>query len=298
MAWRGGATREAMTRSVERRLASVAQQWRPTPAPPEALPDAGWAGIDWVGPDDSDLAAGELDAAVGLPGRSRRVALGPWTASAVRGLAVLVAIAVAVAAYWAWSGRPRAVADVPEVIATGVPVIAPASASAAPVIDHADPSTQVPSPSAPSADGPAAPATVVVHVAGLVATPGLVELPAGSRVADALVAAGGVTRRRAADSVNLARILVDGEQIMVADGASGASPAGAATAASSTASPVNLNAATVDDLDALPGIGPVLATRIVAWRVANGPFRSVDELGEVSGIGEVVLGQLRSLVAV
>jgi competence protein ComEA len=142
-------------------------------------------------------------------------------------------------------------------------------------------------------------AEVVVHVTGLVERPGLVRLPAGARVADAIAEAGGVTQRRAADSVNLARVLTDGEQVVVSLTPATAAPAPAAAApAGAPTAPVDLNAATPEALDALPGVGPVIAARIVAWRTTHGQFRSVEELGEVSGIGEAILAQLRPLVRV
>ena len=141
------------------------------------------------------------------------------------------------------------------------------------------------------------PAVVVVHVSGLVAHPGLVELPTGARVADAVEAAGGVTRPRAADSVNLARILVDGEQVVVSLSPPVAGGA-VATGGRPATGPVDLNLASPAALEALPGVGPVLASRIVAWRLANGSFRSIEELAEVSGIGAAVLEQVRPLVRV
>ena len=111
----------------------------------------------------------------------------------------------------------------------------------------------------------------------------------------AIAAAGGVTRPRAADSVNLARVLADGEQIAVGVDA----VAAASTPTTGAVAPiVDLNTADLAALDSLPGVGPVLAGRILAWRQAHGPFRSVDELGEVSGIGDAILGQLRPLVRV
>ena len=161
-------------------------------------------------------------------------------------------------------------------------------------------------PSARTGSAPPVP-QVVVHVTGLVARPGLVRLPLGSRVADAIAAAGGVTRRRAADSVNLARVLVDGEQVVV--GAPAGAPGHRARrpprrgcrrerrwARPRLRRPQHgrLRGA----LEELPGVGPVIAARIVAWRVANGPFRSVEELGEVSGIGDAILAQVRDLVRV
>ncbi len=205
--------------------------------------------------------------------------LGPWTGSALRGLAIIVAVTLVLGAYWAWSGRPRAVAVGPS------PSTAAVEPSGAPSVD--------PPATPPATPSPAA--VVVVHVVGRVARPGLVTLPAGSRVADAIAAAGGVTRPRAADSVNLARVLADGEQIAVGVDA----VAAASTPTTGAVAPiVDLNTADLAALDALPGVGPVLAGRILAWRQAHGPFRSVDELGEVSGIGDAILGQLRPLVRV
>ncbi len=220
----------------------------------------------------------------------KRLVLGPWSGSAVRGLVLLLGVALAVAGYWAWSGRPRAVTPTP--IASGPQSPAPAARSAG-TAPAAEASAGT-APAAPSAStAPAAPPAVVVHVMGHVRRPGLVELAPGSRVADAIAAAGGVSDPAAADTVNLARLVVDGEQIAVAVPATDDGPAEGTAGAI-----VDLNAADAAALDALPGIGPVLAGRIVAWRDANGPFRSVDELAEVSGIGGAILGQLRPLVRV
>jgi competence protein ComEA len=144
-------------------------------------------------------------------------------------------------------------------------------------------------------------ATVVVHVAGQVKRGGLVTLPAGSRVADAVRAAGGA--RPAADlgGLNLARRLVDGEQVVV-PGRGQALPAHPATGSPGgspgSSEPVDLNAATEAQFDSLPGIGPVLAGRIVAWRQQHGRFTSVDELAEVQGIGDKLLAGLRDQVRV
>lgn len=124
---------------------------------------------------------------------------------------------------------------------------------------------------------------VTVHVAGAVKSPGLYELPLGSRVAEAVEAAGGVTKKSAADSVNLARELVDGEQILV--GATG----------STAQAGISINSASATQLEELPGIGPVLAERIVSHRISNGPFTSIDQLGDVSGIGDSVLEQIRAI---
>ena len=156
---------------------------------------------------------------------------------------------------------------------------------------------------------------IVVHVVGQVARPGLVRLRPGARVADAVTAAGGV--RPAADvaALNLARLVVDGEQLHVPKPGEAvtppASPAGAGgrglagggavggAAGDSGGGPavVSLNTADLPALDTLPGVGPVLAQRIIAWRAEHGRFTSVDELGEVSGIGDKLLAQLRPKVS-
>lgn len=129
---------------------------------------------------------------------------------------------------------------------------------------------------------------VVVHVVGAVRKPGLVHLGAGSRVSDALRLAGGATSSKAEGSVNLARVLVDGEQVLVS--------ASGVTAGSATGGKVSLNSATAQQFEDLPGVGPVLAQRIVDYRTERGSFRNVDELDEVSGIGSALMGQLRAHV--
>jgi competence protein ComEA len=211
---------------------------------------------------------------------------------AVAGLALLVLLAALVAAAMAWLARPRE-QPVPErARPVGVPLdLATGNTSAA--------AGAGPLPAGP----PASPAELVVHVTGEVRGPGVVRLPAGSRVQDAIDAAGGPTRRARTDSVNLARLLVDGEQVVVLGRGDPlpppAGPGGGSTpGAAAPGTPVNLNTATLDQLDALPGIGPVLAQRILDWRAANGRFSAVDELGEVSGIGEATLGDVRALVTV
>ncbi|KRC35908.1 competence protein ComEA [Oerskovia sp. Root918] len=138
-----------------------------------------------------------------------------------------------------------------------------------------------------------------MHVVGAVGAPGLVTVPEGSRVADALAAAGDATAEADLAGVNLAREVVDGEQIVVPrPGEVVAAAPGPATAPGSEAGPVDLNSADQTALDALSGIGPVLAARIVEWREANGRFTSVEELGEVSGIGDALLARLRDQVRV
>ena len=174
---------------------------------------------------------------------------------------------------------------------------------------------------APPARSPAAspPATVrvegaagggaVVQVAGAVRRPGVYRLGAGARVVDAVRRAGGATRRADVTAVNLAARLEDGRQVIVPRRGrrGGAAPAGGSSAASSgvgaagagaPAQPVNLNTATPDQLDALDGVGPETARKIMAYRVQHGGFRSVDELDHVPGIGAKRLAALRPLVRV
>ena len=137
--------------------------------------------------------------------------------------------------------------------------------------------------------------TVTVHVGGWVARPGLVGLPAGSRVADAIAAAGGSLPGGLMEAINLAEPVVDGMQVLVpgpetpleGTEGSGSSPG---------EGPLHLNRATAAELDNLPGIGPVIAERIVAHRTEHGPFRAVEDLLDVPGIGEAKLASLRDLV--
>ena len=169
----------------------------------------------------------------------------------------------------------------------------------------ADPSTPGVGSDPSAAAGPAG--QVAVHVAGRVGRPGLVHLPAGSRVQDAIRAAGGATSGADLDAINLARKLTDGEQIRVpAPGDPAPPPQGvAAPGASGTpggpgavpSAPLDLNTATVEQLDTLPGVGEVTAGRIVAYRTAH-PFTTVDELLEVPGIGQRRYDQLKDLVTV
>jgi competence protein ComEA len=144
-------------------------------------------------------------------------------------------------------------------------------------------------------------ALLVVDVEGRVRRPGLVHLPAGSRVADAVRSAGGASPGAVLARLNLARVLTDGEQLLVPGPGDPVAPSvatGTSGAVAGSSGPVDLNAATQEGLDALPGVGPVLAARIVAWRTAHGRFTSVDELGEVPGIGPKALERLRPLVRV
>ncbi|TQF73432.1 ComEA family DNA-binding protein [Rhodococcus spelaei] len=218
-----------------------------------------------------------------------------------RGVAALVlvgVVAAVVGVVGAWRDRPvaHAVAPLPAVEADGAPV-----------------SESAPQPApTPPADPVAPPALdMVVSVVGLVRTAGLVHLPTGARIADALAAAGGA--REGADllGLNLAQKLADGDQVLVGlappEGAavtvgSATVGAGSSTAGTSAApaagGKVNLNTATAEQLDALPGVGPVTAAAILAWRQTNGRFTDVEQLGEVDGIGPGRLQKLRDLVTV
>jgi competence protein ComEA len=164
------------------------------------------------------------------------------------------------------------------------------------------PAAPLPLPPATGAGVTGAPAArVVVDVVGAVRQPGLYRLEQGSRIADAVARAGGATAKADLAMVNLAAPLADGEQVVVpkrgAPGAAGAAPAGASAAGGAAPSaPVQLSTATLEQLDTLPGIGPVTAQKILDYREKHGAFSSVDELDAVPGIGPARLDQLRDLV--
>jgi len=154
---------------------------------------------------------------------------------------------------------------------------------------------------APEATASAAP-TIFVHVLGAVRTPGLFDLPAGSRVMDAVAHAGGVLETADPTGVNLARLLVDGEQLYVPqvgesppDTLAGAAVGGAG-APGAPGAMVNINTGSLSDLDTLPHVGPVMAQRIIDYRTSNGRFTSVEDLRNVTGVGEKTFEALRDLV--
>src|SRR5262249_26642275 len=144
--------------------------------------------------------------------------------------------------------------------------------------------------------GRAPAAKVVVHVAGKVRRPGVVTLAAGARVTEAIKAAGGPRPGAGIGSLNLARRVVDGERILVGQPGA-AAPAGAA-GGGGQGTPLDLNAATLEQFQQLPGVGPVLAQRIVDYRTQHDGFRSVEQLREVTGIGARRFTDLRALVQV
>lgn len=140
--------------------------------------------------------------------------------------------------------------------------------------------------------------TVVVDVAGKVRRPGVFTLPAGSRVIDAIGRAGGARAKVDLSGLNLARVLADGEQVLVGQEPAHGVAAGAASApgAPSAGGLVSLNTASLEQLDGLPGVGPVTAQKILTWRQQHGSFASVDELLEIDGIGEKTLADLAPMV--
>jgi competence protein ComEA len=152
---------------------------------------------------------------------------------------------------------------------------------------------------APRPEASPTPAVLFVHVAGWVRRPGVYELNEGDRVIDAIERAGGPRRGAQTSALNLAAILTDGQQVLVP----GPAPPEGTTAPGSTGSTpgatlVNVNSAAADELETLPGIGEVLAQAIISYREEHGPFTSVDELEEVSGIGPATLEEIRDLVTV
>jgi len=236
----------------------------------------------WLPDSTSTSSAGWISTIRADPGRAGVVALG-----IVGGAAVLVTVLSVI-----WD-RPAAV-----VSAKLPPVEVVSSSSSAP---------------GSPVEGP--PPPLVVSVIGLVNTPSLVTLPSGARVADALDAAGGALDSADVVGLNMARRLADGEQIVVGVGAPpgrpvemGSSilsdPGVSSTGPSSAENPsgskmlIDLNSATADEFDGLPGVGPVTAAAILTWREANGRFRSVDQLGAVDGIGPARLDKLRDHVRV
>jgi competence protein ComEA len=216
-----------------------------------------------------------------------RVQLG---ASHLTVVALIVAAALGATAWWVLraggSGTPLP--------PTTAAVVAPSPSALVSLS-----ATATTSPEAARASSPAPGATIVIDVTGKVRSPGIATLPGGSRVVDALKAAGGARRGANLTSLNLARPLVDGEQIVVGvPSPPGVAPSAAsAPEGSSSAAPlVNINTADQTALETLPGVGPVTAQAILKWRTDNGSFTAVDDLLEVSGIGDATLAEIAPFV--
>ncbi|HET8641484.1 MAG TPA: ComEA family DNA-binding protein [Pseudonocardiaceae bacterium] len=208
-----------------------------------------------------------------LPPGTTEVRMDPGRRAAVV-LAAVLLLGAAAAGFGVWRSRP---------VAETIPVSLPSATS---------------SDAAPNGTG-----ELVVSVAGQVVRPGLVRLPPGARVADAVTAAGGPVPGADLTGLNLARRLTDGEHVVVGPapmaagaGAAGTGGSGAGGSGAAAGARVDLNTATLADLDALPGVGPVTAQRILDWREQHGRFTSIDQLREIEGIGETRFARLRDLV--
>jgi competence protein ComEA len=220
-----------------------------------------------------------------------RTELGSGPALLVVGLVALALVGTVVVVL-RMHGDSEAVPALSPALATNVPAPPGSTASRPTSAGDSSPATSASpgiSPGSSTATG-----SVTVDVSGRVRHPGVATLPVGSRVVDAVRKAGGARRRVDLNGLNLARVLVDGEQILVGrDAPGGGIAAGVSSSAPDpTGGLVNLNSATAEQLDTLPGVGPVTAQKILEWRSANGAFSSVDELLEVDGIGEKTLADL------
>ncbi|MGW3101518.1 helix-hairpin-helix domain-containing protein [Streptomyces sp. NPDC001100] len=216
-------------------------------------------------------------------------------------LSVLFVVAAVFAVQHFWVGRTQPV-RAPEVVRAVAPYGTGGEGGSGSTGTGTESRTSAGARGAASAAG-AAGAEIVVDVSGKVRKPGVHRLPAGSRVTDALRAAGGLRSGTNTEGLNLARFLVDGEQIVVGaplpaavPGAGGAGGSTGTGAGAAPGAPVSLNTATADQLNTLPGVGPVLAQHIIDYRTRHGGFRSVDELRQVNGIGDRRFADLRDLV--
>ncbi|HEU4526887.1 MAG TPA: ComEA family DNA-binding protein [Actinomycetota bacterium] len=212
-----------------------------------------------------------------MSGGSLRERLGTLSRAELAGLVVLLALLLGGAGLWYVRSLPRPVQVRTEPVPLAVPAPGPGSASPSPTV-------------------------LLVDVAGWVRRPGVYEFREGARIVDAIEAAGGARPGAALEMLNLAAPLADGTQVLVVKAGAAPAPAPGAPAAPGAAGApgglVNVNTASATELEALPGIGEVIAQRIIDHRTANGPFASVEELLEVSGIGEAILGSIRELVTV
>ena len=261
--------------------------------------EAGWIGDEperQPGPDAASLRQG-----AGFASSKRTAGLGGalerWDPgiTGARALAVVGLIAALAAGVLLWTGRPR-----PESVPPASAVPEPSSATAE-ELSTGSSMAPIAASGTPSVGSPGG-EPLLVHVTGDVRSPGVVTLPPGSRVADAVEAAGGLRKGGKIGAINLARRLTDGEQIIVGSDmpdipafAAQPPPSGGPAA---PAAPVDLNSATAEQLQELPGVGPVLAQRILDHRTQHGPFRSVDQLQDVTGIGERRFADLKDKVHV
>jgi competence protein ComEA len=314
----------------------TAQQRLPDPWPfspvrgpggdgPGAEPVPGQGSPDEARPDEARTDADELVARL----RSRRSASGVaaayaaahghptdprpeqgarrWALKGTTAVVALVAVLLLGVGVAALALRGDGVEPLTQLADGGEPVGGPADGPAGSAAQSAPPAPSGPLPTAPApGSAGAADGGLLVHVVGEVAEPGLVTVPDGARVADALEAAGGTTRKADLTAVNLARAVVDGEQLYVprpGEQVPGAAAPGAGGPASGTGGPgasggsttatVDINTADAAALETLPGIGPSIAQAIVEWRDTNGQFASVDELEDVPGIGPATLAEIR-----
>ena len=249
----------------------------PAPSIGTAPPDA----VDPLSDDEEDRDDACRPHGLGrhrAPGRATRWDPGRGGARALWLAGLVAALLVA---GWTWFDRPRVEPAPP---APADETLGAAVGTPAPSVGEAAQTSQA----------------VVASVVGLVARPGLVTLPPGARVADAVEAAGGLLPEADPASVNLAALVADGAQIAVGVPGVGGGPGGPVgdSSAPPPGSRVDLNTATAAELDGLPGFGPVLAHRIVDHRTRNGPFRSVEQLDDVPGIGPAIAAELAELVAV
>jgi competence protein ComEA len=227
-----------------------------------------------------------LPGLVGSPSTDARTAV-RWNPGrrGVFAMALVACASILVAGCWVLASRPHRLPPV-STQASSAPHVAvsPGGSLASPVASASTPTS-----------------VIVVDVVGKVHRAGVYRLPPGSRVTDAIAAAGGVATGVDLSRINLARRVADGEQIAVGVSGAGSMGAGQVSGAGSDAPAaglVDLNTATVAQLDGLPGVGPVLAQRILDWRTAHGRFESVDQLQSVTGIGASKFSELRALVTV
>lgn len=300
-----------------------------TPSPPTPAPDRSWHGADLADPlsstgaepPPSPLPPPRPPFGLGERVRARlaEAELSPGrVAGAVAGVAAVVVVAL-----WLLRAPPPPIEDRLPMAPGVASATTVRAAGSEPGPDEASPSSELPGSPGSATPGSATPGSapgegpseLVVHAAGAVARPGLYRLPPGSRTADVVDAAGGLALDADIDRLNLAALLADGARVWVprrgeatpppaVNGDGGAAPSGAGGAPAPgggtvpSNQPVDLNTATLDQLDTLPGVGPATAQAIVDHRTEHGPFQSVDDLLEVRGIGEAKLADLRDRVRV